>query len=839
MCILIDGKLFLRTLEREIKSCNTLIIWTDCDREGENIGFEIITVCKAVKSNIKIFRAKFSEITAQSARRAMETLGQPNKRVSDAVDVRSELDLRIGAAFTRFQTLRLQQVFPTLLSNSVISYGSCQFPTLGFVVERYKAIERFVPEKFWKIKVLHVVNDLTVEFVWKRVRLFDQLMCQVLFERCLEDMTATVEKITSKPKSKWRPLPLDTVELEKISSRKLKINAKETMAIAEKLYTKGLISYPRTETNIFPKELNLRNLVEMHTSSPNWGDFASRILNNGPNPRQGKKSDQAHPPIHPTKYVDNLSGNEAKIYEYVVRHFLACLSKDAVGHETIVDIDINNEKFVANGLMILEKNYLEVYPYEKWNSKEIHIYQQGQIFRPTSLDIVDGETSPPKLLTEADLIALMEKHGIGTDATHAEHIDKIKFRRYVGLEDGIHFVPGHLGIGLVDGYDNMGFPMSKPNLRAELEADLVRICNGEKQPELVLAEQIAKYKEVFRIAQEQADKLDEALSKYMNAQPEVLPIDQRTVQESLTVMKCVGCNSDINVKTRPNSGGYFLGCMGYPECKMAIWFPTNVLEVEVTTNTCTVCGPGIRLLKFKFRPGSMNPYYPNTYIGCVNGCDEDLLELMDIQPFSARLRNRVQSQTAPPARLPSQNSSVSSGYASMNGGSSVRSDDWPSMDVFQNSTNNMPRSNERNQRPRNHNNQNLDGDSLVCCTCGEPARRLTVMKESVNKGRQFYSCHKGMGGCSFFQWADDDDGGNGGGGRGDGPGGGRGGGGKGRGGGGNGLKTQQFKGKGWGDGPTQSKKGVTKKRPASSQGSSRKCSKCFMTGHTRNRCPEL
>lgn len=73
-----------------------MIIWTDCDREGENIGFEIIEVCTAVKSNLTIYRAKFSEITAVSVRRALNNLEQPNKNISDAVDVRIELDLRIG-----------------------------------------------------------------------------------------------------------------------------------------------------------------------------------------------------------------------------------------------------------------------------------------------------------------------------------------------------------------------------------------------------------------------------------------------------------------------------------------------------------------------------------------------------------------------------------------------------------------------------------------------------------------------------------------------------------------------------------------------------------------------
>ncbi|KAJ4427583.1 DNA topoisomerase 3-alpha [Periplaneta americana] len=303
-----DYQQIKRTLEREVRQCGVLIIWTDCDREGENIGFEIIQVCSAVKNNLRIYRAKFSEITAQSARRALQNLSQPNINISNAVDVRQELDLRIGAAFTRFQTLRLQQVFPQKLADSLISYGSCQFPTLGFVVERFNAVKNFISEQFWKIKVTHTVDDLSVDFRWKRVHLFDELSCQVLFDKCMEQPRAKVENVQSKPKSKWRPLPLDTVEMEKLGSRKLRINAKEVMRVAEKLYTQGLISYPRTETNIFPKELNLRPLIEQQAQDSNWGEFANRVLQEGPNPRVGKKSDQAHPPIHPTKYTNSLQG---------------------------------------------------------------------------------------------------------------------------------------------------------------------------------------------------------------------------------------------------------------------------------------------------------------------------------------------------------------------------------------------------------------------------------------------------------------------------------------------------------------------------------------------------
>uniref|UniRef100_A0A3Q3VNE3 DNA topoisomerase n=1 Tax=Mola mola TaxID=94237 RepID=A0A3Q3VNE3_MOLML len=582
-----------RTLEREARQCQALVIWTDCDREGENIGFEIIDVCKTVKACLQVFRAKFSEITPNSIRRACETLTEPDSNISDAVDVRQELDLRIGASFTRFQTLRLQKIFPESLANQLISYGSCQFPTLGFVVERFKAIQSFIPETFYKIKVLHEVNEDFVEFSWKRNRLFNHTACLVLYQICMEDPIATITSVTSKPKSKWRPLPLDTVELEKLASRKLRISAKETMKIAEKLYTQGLISYPRTETNIFPPNLALAPLVEQHTQSPAWGTFAQRVLDQpgGPNPRQGKKSDQAHPPIHPTKYRSTLQGNEGRLYEFIVRHFLACVSQDALGQETVVDIDIAQEKFSASGLMIIARNYLDVYPYDKWSTKLIPVYEQGSQFQPSAIEMVDGQTSPPQLLTEADLIALMEKHGIGTDATHAEHIETIKSRMYVGLTADQRFLPGELGMGLVEGYNSMGYEMSKPNLRAELEADLKLVSEGRKDKQSVLRHHIQKYKTVFTESARKAKKLDEALTPYLGAAQQITEAEHQDIEMPLPVRKCPHCGRDMVLKKKREGNSKYLSCTGYPACKTAVWFPDTVLDVNRDNSVCPTCQP--------------------------------------------------------------------------------------------------------------------------------------------------------------------------------------------------------------------------------------------------------
>lgn len=104
----------------------------------------------------------------------------------------------------------------------------------------------------------HTLNNLTVEFNWDRHRLFDRASCEAFLIICQIDPTAKVINVEQKPKNKWRPTAMDTIELEKLGSRKLKLSAKETMKIAEKLYSNGIISYPRTETNIYSKDIDLR-----------------------------------------------------------------------------------------------------------------------------------------------------------------------------------------------------------------------------------------------------------------------------------------------------------------------------------------------------------------------------------------------------------------------------------------------------------------------------------------------------------------------------------------------------------------------------------------------------
>ena len=517
----------------------------------------------------------------------------------------------------------------------------------------------------------HKIDKLTVEFNWSRNRLFDKAGCEAFLMICQADGEVKVTNVLQKPKNKWRPLPMDTIELEKTGSRKLKLSAKVIMTIAEKLYTKGFVSYPRTETNQFSKDINLRSLVELQTPHADWGDFASRVLQWGPNPRNGNKSDQAHPPIHPTKFISTLQGDEKRVYDLIVRHFLACLSRDAVGSETVVTALIGNEEFTATGLIILERNYLEVYPYDRWTGKEIHHYEVGNTFRPTELSLHEGSTNPPSMLTEADLIGLMEKHGIGTDATHAEHIATIKERGYIGELDQGHLVPGTLGMGLVEGYELMNLQLAQPKLRAGLEEDLKGICNGTKDPQQVLTEQVQKYKECYQIIAREAQALDQALSQRFGQQPQVVPNAQNNIPVIHELFKCPKCRiHKMIIRQKKDSNEYFISCQGYPECRNAAWLPSDVKELIGLNETCGACGGENKKVKLKFNQISMlglvneRPAYSRIeatyYITCLI-CDENLRNLLNIRADTIKVLGNIVGATTRPVQLNQANNNRQNG----------------------------------------------------------------------------------------------------------------------------------------------------------------------------------
>lgn len=160
-------------LAQEARGCSYLVLWLDCDKEGENICFEVMnSVSKSISnvySDSVTYRAKFSAITDKDIKYAMANLIRPNENEAKCVDARQELDLRVGCAFTRFQTKYFQGRYGNL-DCTLVSFGPCQTPTLGFCVQRQDEILTFKPESYWYIQVTACNPEFTLE--WARGRLF-------------------------------------------------------------------------------------------------------------------------------------------------------------------------------------------------------------------------------------------------------------------------------------------------------------------------------------------------------------------------------------------------------------------------------------------------------------------------------------------------------------------------------------------------------------------------------------------------------------------------------------------------------------------------------------------
>ncbi|GAB5361342.1 hypothetical protein AAMO2058_000705300 [Amorphochlora amoebiformis] len=507
----------LRHLSAVATGVDLVVLWLDCDPEGENICFEVLnTVVQRLTTTYgqskRVFRAVFSSLAAVDLRKALSPPGtpgglvSPNINVSKSVDARQILDLKMGVSFTRFQTVFLRQTF-SRLANKVISFGPCQTPTLGLCVTRFDEIQEFTPEKFWQISAnLHLPPPAppgsTLPGTWASGRTFDQKECIALLEVAKKEAKgyAVIDTVKVTEKKMSRPLPLNTTALLKAASRGLGLSPHETMRTAEHLYTSGYISYPRTETTAYSKNFDVFGLVKGHVNHPDWGDAAKDILSNPSRPKGGVDMGD-HPPITPVRSVgrSELGGREWKVYDYVSRHFLASLLGPCVVQNTEVEFSVGSERFSSKGKQITEPGFTNAMPWLSPEETELpYNFQKGQKFSLARLEIKEGITSPPGLLTEAELIEQMEKHGIGTDASIPAHIKSICDRKYVNLQPGRRLAPSTLGIVLAHSYRRIDNDLISPLMRSKVERELKQIASGTQTYEAVLKQCLNRFKNKFQ-----------------------------------------------------------------------------------------------------------------------------------------------------------------------------------------------------------------------------------------------------------------------------------------------------------------------------------------------------
>ncbi|XP_039627490.1 DNA topoisomerase 3-beta-1 isoform X1 [Polypterus senegalus] len=509
----------VKFLQAEARGCDYVVLWLDCDKEGENICFEVLEAImpvlnKSYANEKTIFRAKFSSITDTDICNAMNRLGEPNRNEALSVDARQELDLRIGCAFTRFQTKYFQGKYGNL-DSSLISFGPCQTPTLGFCVERHDKIQSFKPEPYWIIQAkVSKGKEVALTLDWDRVRVFDREVGQMFLNIVKTAREAKVESVIKKEKAKQRPLALNTVEMLRVASSALGMGPQHTMQVAERLYTQGYISYPRTETTHYPENFDLKAALRQQANNPFWSESVKALLSEGINrPRKGNDAGD-HPPITPMRSAteSELGSDGWRLYEYITRHFIATVSYDCKYLQTSIAFSISSENFTCTGKTLLSSGFTEVMPWQSIAKEEsLPSCERGEVFVLDEVKLLEKQTNPPDYLTEAELISLMEKHGIGTDASIPVHINNICQRNYVTVESGRRLKPTNLGIVLVHGYYKIDAELVLPTIRSAVEKQLNLIAQGKANFKQVLQFTLDIFKRKFHYFVDSIAGLDELM----------------------------------------------------------------------------------------------------------------------------------------------------------------------------------------------------------------------------------------------------------------------------------------------------------------------------------------
>lgn len=624
-CTLKSMTMVEKNILKIAQNSQEIILWIDNDREGENICYEVIDSVLSVNSKIKIKRAIFSAVTEEQIEFALNNLSTPNISISNAVDVRQIYDLIIGSTLTRLQTLFLKEIFMSyrLVDNkefliekySILSYGPCQFPTLSLIIEQYNKVNNFVSSKYYTLAI--IINGLKFNLI-KNEKILnkdndnydeeEEKYMKNAYNSIKNTKLCKVEKIVTKDTYKKKPLGLNTVVFIKLGIKEFGISGKKLMEIAEVLYQDGFISYPRTETESFPKQINTYSLLHKFVENDEYGDYVNRLINTKETemfspPRKGVKDDESHPPIYPVKLLkpDFYSSNlYYKVYLLILKHFLAVVSKDAVGEETYIEVSVKSHLFSFSCNRIISKGYLEIYDYDNWQNKSINLnFKVNDKIKIDEINLDEKMTQPPRYITEYELVDKMDKNKIGTDSTIQEHINTIFLRNYC-VKQGNYIIPSIVGLSLYYAYQILDIPLFDVSRRSKQEEILIKICNNKIDPDKAIIDLLKESKIIFDKMVKYKENIKDEVSNYLQNQEDIEYCENSKFNEKKTVNDenivkyndisgfCYKCNGEMKIKTNATNNSLFLGCNNFPKCKNTISInnPTNIEECKCKCEVC-------------------------------------------------------------------------------------------------------------------------------------------------------------------------------------------------------------------------------------------------------------
>jgi DNA topoisomerase-1 len=375
---LIDAKLIkeptdknvVKAIRKMAQGADELVIATDYDREGELIGLEALEEMLdanprlgsregTADGTLKIKRARLSALTQEEIDKAFNELDYLSYPLANAGAARQDIDLLWGATLTRAVSLATRR-----FGSNFLSVGRVQSPTLGLIVEREMERRAHVPKPFWELFAKFEHPDGSFEAHHAVDKFWEKAEADAAFAGT--SSPGTVKSVTARKNTRKPPTPYNTTAFTTDASSRLGITPASAMRIAEDLYMDGFISYPRTDNTVYPPSLPLRELVTSLTRIKEFS-AAAGVLDGELKATRGKKETTDHPPIYPTQAVHPgaLEGPKKRVYELVVRRFLATFSPPMITESTRADIEAGSETYFVRGSVVVDPGYAAVYTYAR------------------------------------------------------------------------------------------------------------------------------------------------------------------------------------------------------------------------------------------------------------------------------------------------------------------------------------------------------------------------------------------------------------------------------------------------------------------------------------------
>jgi DNA topoisomerase-1 len=601
----------VKAIKKLAKEADELVIATDFDREGELIGLEALE--EMLDSNpelgsrqgtedgtLRIQRARYSALTKEEIERAFGELDELSYPLANAGAARQDIDLLWGATLTRAVSLATRR-----FGSNFLSVGRVQSPTLGLIVERELERRAHVPKPFWEAFAKFEHPDGSFEAHHKVDKFWEKAEADAAIAGT--SSPGTVKAVTARRNTRRPPTPYNTTAFTTDASSRLGITPASAMRIAEDLYMDGFISYPRTDNTVYPPSLPVRELVSSLVRIKEFS-AASGLLDGELRPTRGKKETTDHPPIYPTQTVHPgaLEGSKRRVYELVVRRFLATFSPPMITESTRADIEAGSETYFVRGSVVVDPGYAGIYTYARSADEEIPKLEEGQSLQ---LDgepwIVDKETQPPSRISQGKLIEMMEERGLGTKATRAEIIQKLYDRGYVYSNPP---VPSETGMAMYEAFKSYVPRMATPEMTAQLEEEMDRIASGE----MTKAEVVGDSRELLHRTWSEIDESREELAKVVwKGMDEDRILGPCKVCEEAGRTKEDGSPNMLRIIRAKKSGKRFVGCTGWTaddpdSCDQTFPLPQrgDVFRLE---ERCSVCDrtPRLKVVPFRGRPWNL------------------------------------------------------------------------------------------------------------------------------------------------------------------------------------------------------------------------------------------